>query len=163
MPQLDPTVFVPQLVWLAISFLLLYALMTWVALPKVGRVIEQRRARIETDLSEAHRLRAEAEAVFAAYERSLVEARTEAQAVIRQTMDRLGAEAAERQRVAAARLAESTSAAEARIAVARSAALANVRDVAVEVATAAAVKLIGGSIDGALAGAAVDAAMKERA
>jgi F-type H+-transporting ATPase subunit b len=163
MPQLDPTTFAPQLIWLAITFVALYALMAWVALPKVGKVIDERRARIETDLKEAQRLRTESEAIHAAYERSLSEARAEAQAAIRQTMDRVNAEAAERQREAAARLASETAAAETRIAAARTAALANVRTIAVEVARAAAGHLTGTVPDEARVGVAVDAVMKERA
>ena len=45
-PPLDPATFVPQLVWLAISFGLLYLLLKRVALPRVGEVIEERADRI---------------------------------------------------------------------------------------------------------------------
>ncbi len=163
MPQLDTTTFAPQLVWLAITFILLYVLMAKVALPRVGGAIERRRNQIETDLGEARRLKAESETVLAAYERALAEARAEAQAGIRETMDRLNHAAAERQREASAKLAAETAAAEARIGVARAAALANVRSVAVEISRLAAVKLIGIDPDEARATAAVDMVLKERA
>jgi F-type H+-transporting ATPase subunit b len=163
MPQLDAATFAPQLIWLAITFILLYGLMAWVALPKIGRVIDQRRTQIETDLHEAQRMRTEAHAVLAAYERALAEARAQAQATIRETLDRLTAESAERQRQAASRLAEETAAAEARVAAARSAALENVRSVAIEIARAIAGKLAGAESDEVHAGGAVDAVLKERA
>ena len=163
MPQLDFSTFAPQLVWLAITFILLYGLMAWVALPRIGKVIDQRAAQIESDLREAQRLRTESEAVHAAYDRALAEARAEAQAKLRETGARLAAEANERQREAGAKLAQETEAAEARIAAARSTALANVRTIAVEVANATAARLIGSEVDEARVGEAVDAALKERA
>ena len=163
MPQLDPTVFVPQLVWLAITFILLYVLMAWVALPRIGKAIDQRRDQIATDLREAQRMRTESEAVRAAYERALVEARAESQAMLRETLERLTADANERQREAAAKLTRDTEAAETRIAAARAAALGNVRSIAIEIAGAAARRLIGGETDESKVGTAVDAALRERA
>jgi len=62
MPQLDYHTFVPQLVWLAISFVVLYALMSRLALPKVKAVIEGRRHHLDDDLGRAAALKEEAEA-----------------------------------------------------------------------------------------------------
>ena len=121
MPQLDTTTFAPQLVWLAITFILLYLLMAKVALPRIGGVIERRHAQIERDLGEARRLKSESETVLAAYERTLAEARAEAQAAIRSTMEQLNQVAAQRQGEVAARIATETATAETRIAAARTA------------------------------------------
>jgi F-type H+-transporting ATPase subunit b len=163
MPQLDLATFAPQLVWLAITFIVLYLLMSQVALPQVGRAIDQRGEKIEGDLAQARRMQTEAEATLAAYERRLAEARAEAQAVMRAATERLNAEAAQRQEAAAARIAAETGAAEQRIAEARAAALANVRTVAIDVAESAAAKLIGTAPADEAAGSAVDAVLKERA
>jgi F-type H+-transporting ATPase subunit b len=163
MPQLDIATFAPQLIWLAITFVLLYALMAWVALPKVGRMIDERRSRIETDLRDAQTMRAQAETIRIAYERTLAEARSAAQAELRETLDRMTAEAAERQREAGIRLGAETAAAEARIAEARQAALSNVRTIAIEVASSVAQRLVGGEPDAGTVAHAVDAALSERA
>ncbi|HZS83640.1 MAG TPA: F0F1 ATP synthase subunit B' [Stellaceae bacterium] len=162
MPQFDVSTFPQQLVWLAISFVTLYVLMTKLALPRVGRALEERRQRIDGDLEKAARLKAEAEAVIAAYEKALADARHQAQLTMKETTERLGAEAAERQRQAAAAIAERTSAAERRIAAAKAAAMASLRDVATDVARAATARLIGTDIDAGRAGAAVDRAMQGR-
>ncbi len=162
MPQLDIATFPPQLIWLAITFIVLYLLMAKLGLPRIARALEARRERIDGDLEKAQQMKAEAEAVIAAYERALAEARQQAQQTLKETSDRLNAEAAERQRKVAETLAAETGAAERRIAQAKTAALANIREVAVEVARAAAARLVGGEVDAGAATAAVDAALRER-
>ncbi len=163
MPQLDFATFPPQLIWLVITFIALYIVMAAIGLPRIGGIIANRRSRIDGDLDKAMQMKAEAETVIAAYERALAEARAQAQATLKETTERLNAEAAERQRKVAERLNAETAAAERRIAEAKAAALGNVRDVAIEVARAAATRLAGTDIDQARAAMAVDAVMRERA
>jgi len=62
MPQLEVSTFVPQLFWLAITFVVLYLLMKGIGLPRVGGAIEARRRRIDDDLARAAQLKSEAEA-----------------------------------------------------------------------------------------------------
>ena len=162
MPQLDVATFPTQLFWLLVSFAVLYALTATVGMPRVRKAIEARQNRIEDDLDKARQMKAEAEAVIAAYERALTEARQQAQQTLKETTDRLNAEAAQRQRQTAEQLAGETAAAERRIADAKTAALANVREVAFEVALAAATKLTGAKIDAGQAAAAIEQAMRER-
>jgi F-type H+-transporting ATPase subunit b len=162
MPQLDLSTFPSQIFWLAVIFLLLYLLMARVGLPRVAAMIDARKARIEGDLERAAQMKAEAEAVMAAYERSLADARAQAQATLKEAMDRFAAEAAERQRRAAEALAAETSAAEKRIAEARTQALSGLRAVAIDVARTATRKLVGVDVDEGSAAAAVDRDMRER-
>jgi len=162
MPQLDFATFPPQLVWLAITFIVLYLVMARLGLPRISGILAARRGRVEGDLEKAGQMKAEAEAVIAAYERALADARGQAQITIRETLERLNAEAADRQRHFAEKLAAETAAAERRIAATKAEALANLREVAVEVTCAAAAKLTGRDIDQARAGAAVDAALRGR-
>lgn len=161
MPQFDPTYFAPQLVWLAITFLALYWAMTKVALPRIGEVLEERQRKIDDSLDKAAALKAEAEAAIAAYEKALAESRSKAQAVLRETNDKLAKQAEARQKELADRLAAQIKAGEARIAAAKEQALANVRQVAGEVARDAAEKLTGQTIDDARVAAAVAAALQE--
>jgi F-type H+-transporting ATPase subunit b len=143
MPQLDYHTFVPQLVWLAVSFIVLYVLMAGLALPKVKAAIEGRRQHLDGDLARAAALKEEAETALAAYQKMLAEARAAAQETLRQTGERLAAEAAERQRQLSATLAEQIAAAEARIAAGKDEALAEIRGIAAEVGSAVVEKLTG--------------------
>ena len=162
MPQLDVSTFTPQLVWLAISFIALYLLMSRLGLPRVDAIIEARRKRLGDDLARAATMKTEAEAVVAAYQRTLAEARGQAQAAIKERTDRFAVEAAERQRQLAAALAQQTRAAEREIGAAKERAFTEIRNVAVDVARSVTEKLTGSAAEEAKLAAAVDRAMAER-
>ena len=163
MPQLDLSTFPSQVFWLAVIFVLLYLLMARVALPRVSAMIDARKSRIDGDLERAAQMKAEAEAVMAAYERSLADARAQAQATLKEALDRFSAEATDRQKKAAEALAAETTAAEKRIAAAKAEALTGLRAVAIDVARTATRKLVGVDVDEGSAAAAVDRVMRERA
>lgn len=159
MPQLDATTYLPQLFWLAVTFAALLLLMSLVAMPQLGKALDARRARVDDDLARAAEMKSEAEAVMAAYQRTLAAARNEAQTALRETIDRLASEAAERQRQLAVALAQEIQAAEHRIAEAKARALADIRGVAVEIASLTATKLTGSPADARQVERAVDAVL----
>lgn len=80
-PPFDSTTFGSQLLWLAITFGLLYYLMSKVALPRIANILEVRRDRIASDLGEAERLKRETDEAIASYEQSLAEARQKAHGI----------------------------------------------------------------------------------
>lgn len=134
MPQLNPLDWGPQLVWLAITFGVLYLLMVWIALPRIGNVIERRAAHIAGDLQAADKFRRETEEAIAAYEQALAEAKQKAHAIVEDGRARLKAETdAERAKLEKV-LAVKSAEAEARIEKAKAAAMKDVNAVAAEVA-----------------------------
>ena len=145
-PPFDPNTFSHQFIWLLISFVVLYFVMSRMALPRVASVLAERRERIQRDLTEAERLKAETDTALAAYEKSLADARGKAQGLAKDMRDQVAAETdRERRRVDeanAAKLAET----EARIADTKLRALANVDQLAAETAGAIVERLIGQSI-----------------
>ena len=149
MPQLDPAGYSPQLVWLAISFVILYLVMARIALPRIGDVIEARQDRIAHDLDAAASLTGEAETVLAAYEASMARARSEAHDVLAKASERRARDAAARHARLDKRIAEQLRATEENIAAAKKDALDNISDVAGEIAEAATEKLIGSAPTGA--------------
>ena len=88
MPQLDFGDYAPQLVWLAITFGIMYLLMARVALPRIATVLEERRDRIANDLAQADQLRRETDQAIAAYEKALADAKARANAIAQETRDR---------------------------------------------------------------------------
>jgi F-type H+-transporting ATPase subunit b len=162
LPQLDATAFAPQLVWLGITFIALYFLMSKVALPKVAEVLEERQERITNDLDRAGDLRKESSVVMEGYEKALADARAHAQSVMAATAADISSVSAGRQAQFNTDLAAKTRATEERINEAKETALTSVRSVAAEIAQQTAEKLTGIKIDAAQADAAVGAVMQER-
>ncbi|MFZ1413583.1 MAG: F0F1 ATP synthase subunit B' [Defluviicoccus sp.] len=162
MPQFDPSFWSPQIVWLIISFVVLYYLMWRFVLPRLNEILEEREFRINDSLRRAENLKQEAEQAVAAYEKTMVDARAKAQTQVQVSHERAERLAAERHAELGDRLADEIGTAEARIAAARTEAVAGIRDMAVEVAGLAVEKLIGtrppqqhviAAIDDALKGA----------
>ena len=139
--------FLPQLVWLAITFAVLYLLMARIALPRIGDVLDARLKRIEGNLEKAEALKEEAEAAREAYEKSLDEARAGAHAKLTAAADRLAEQATQRRHALEETLEVQAKAAEERIHAARSEALGEVRAIAKDIAGDAAAKLIGAKPD----------------
>lgn len=142
-PPFDPATFPSQLLWLAISFAALYLLMSKVALPKVGSVIEKRQATIDADLQAADADRQKTDAAIASYEKALAEAKAKAQAIATETRDAIQADLSAKRGAAEADLAAKVSEAEARIAATKNAALAHVDEIAAETAQAVVGQFVG--------------------
>jgi len=142
-PPLDANTFAPQLFWLVIAFVLLYALLSRLALPRIGQVIEERRERIDRDLGEAGRLQAETEAALKTYEAAHAEARGRAQAIAKETRDKLAGEAEQARHKVDAELNAKLAETEKQIAKTKARALAGVNQIAADTAGAIVAKLIG--------------------
>ena len=153
-PAFRTDTFAVQIVWLAISFGLLYWLMSTKALPRLRSVLDDRRDRIAADLDAAARAQGESEAAVSAYEDGLKTARANANALAKEAQDRSAAEAAERRRVLEADLATKLEAAERSVAERKTAAMSNVRAIATDATKAIVERLTGRAPDGAVVEAA---------
>ncbi len=133
MPQLDFSTFLPQLVWLAITFSVLYLIMVKVAIPRIGGAIEDRQNKIANDLDLAQSMKADTDRAIAAYEQALAEAKAKAHGIAQETRDRLAAEIdAERAKVDT-QIAEKLADADLAIAAAKDKALMEVNEIASDV------------------------------
>ncbi len=159
-PPFNAHTFPSQLVWLALTFVLLYALMAKWALPQVGRVIESRQKRIADDFAEAERMKAQSDEAVAAYEKALADARGRAQAIANETRDREAAAAETRRHELESALNAKLAEAEKTIAATKQAAMANVRGIAEGAASAIVERLIGSTPSGQAVADAVTEALK---
>jgi F-type H+-transporting ATPase subunit b len=142
-PPFQTETFPSQLVWLAVSFVLLYVLMSRLALPRVGAILEARSKRIADDISAANRLKEQSDAAHAAYEKSLADARSRAQGIAAETHRKQAAEAEATNKRLEAELHEKLAAAERSIASTRTSAMSNVGSIATDTAAAIVERLIG--------------------
>ena len=159
-PPFDSHSFPSQLLWLALTFMALYLLMSRLALPRIESILEQRRRRIADDLAQAERLKGESEAAIAAHEKALNEARSRAQALASETRAKAATEAEARRKDVDAKLAVRIAEAEKTIAATRTAAMANVRGIAGEAASAIVERLIGAAPPRQEVDETVDAVLK---
>ncbi|MSO54092.1 MAG: F0F1 ATP synthase subunit B' [Rhodospirillales bacterium] len=162
LPQLDSRTFTPQVVWLVIAFVALYLAMSKIALPRIGEVLAERQAKIDSLLKRAEGLKAEAEAVLMAYDKAIAKARTEAQDVVRKTSDSAAKTAADRHTELGTRLGDEIKAAEARVNDTKNKALATIAPAATDIALAVIERLAGEKIDAQALAPAIDATLKER-
>src|SRR5579863_9145897 len=77
-PPFDSANFAPLLIWLAITFGLLYLLMSKLALPRVEGILDARAGKINGDIGVAGAKRKEADQAAADYQKTLADARTKA-------------------------------------------------------------------------------------
>lgn len=82
-PQLNTDTYASQVFWLLVSFALMYALMSKVALPRIGEVIDMRQSQRDGNLGRAEQLNNEAEKIREQYEATLSDARGKAEDHIR--------------------------------------------------------------------------------
>ena len=159
-PPFEADTFASQLFWLVIAFGALYLLSSRVLLPRVGGIIDARANKIEGDLSEAQRFKAEADAANAAYEKALADARARAEALASANREKQMAEADSKRKALEQQLDAKLAEAEKTITVTKTAAMSNVRGIATEVAAAIVKQLIGTEPSSQAVTDAVGAALK---
>jgi F-type H+-transporting ATPase subunit b len=135
-PPFDPANFSPVLIWLTLSFGLLYLLMSKIALPRVENILHARKQKMTSDIAEANEYRAKSEEAAAAHEKALAEARAKAVALAQETHARLQAETEAKRAALEAELNAKLSASETQISETKAKAMRNVQAIASDAAAA---------------------------
>jgi len=159
-PPFDSSTFASQLVSLLVAFVALYLIVSRIALPRVGGVIDARQNAIDGDLNAAQKLKDESDGALRAYESELAAARSRAQAISAETREKLNAAAEAERKTLEERLAVKLAEAEKTIALTREKAMGNVRGIAADAAAAIVQRLTGVLPDGKSVNSAVDASLK---
>lgn len=159
MPQLDFSTWGNQIFWLVITLVVIYMILSRIALPRIAAVLAERQGTITNDIAAAEDLKAKAKEAEAAYDKALVDARAEAHKIVAQAkadiQGDLDAAIAKADAEIAAKAAESEKA----IGEIRAGALDAVREVAADTAKEI-VAALGGKADAKSVKSAVDARLK---
>ncbi|WP_411839199.1 F0F1 ATP synthase subunit B' [Paracoccus sp. ME4] len=159
LPQLDITTFGNQIFWLVVTLVVLYLVLSRVALPRIAAVLSDRQGAVTGDLMAAEEFKLKAREAEAAYDKALADARAEAQSIVARNRAEIQAQLDAAIAKADAEIAARTAESEARIREIRASADVSAREVARDV-TAELVRSFGGQADDAAVGAALDARMK---
>jgi F-type H+-transporting ATPase subunit b len=139
--------------WVAMGFIVFVGVLIYVGAPRtIGKALDDRTARIKAELEEARKLKEEAAALLAEYQRKRHEAESEAEGIIsgaKAEAERLAVDAKARMEEFVSRR---TKMAEAKIAQAEAQAAAEVRAAAADAAVAAAEAILRQQAKGDLAG-----------
>ena len=159
MPQLDFSTFSNQIFWLVVTLVVIYLILSRIALPRIGGALADRAGTITNDLAEAEELKQRALEAEQVYEKALVDARAEAQsiniAMRAEIQAQLDVELAKADAQISARTAEAAAA----LAEIRNSAMVSVKDVAKATAKEI-VAVMGGKADAKTVTTAVTARMK---
>ena len=158
MPQLNFHDFAPQVVWLVITFVVLYLVMSKLAIPVISDTLEKRQGKIQSDLDAAEKASEETRALVAAYEKRLADAREEARRLHREQAEADSAAASARLAELATTLNGRINEAEKRIAGQRAQVVEGLEDMAHDIAAEVYSKVSGQPADGAALRAKVAAA-----
>lgn len=146
MPQLDPAVFSPQVIWLVITFAVLYLVMARSALPRVADMLDERANRIADDLRQSEELKDKSKALEAEYDKTHAEAKAEANRILRQAREKMLGEIDAKRVAAEGKLAAKIDAADAKIAAAKAEAMDDLEDMAMGACGAIVERLTGKSV-----------------
>ncbi len=143
MPQMDLAFFPEQIFWLVVTFATLYALMAFIALPRISKSQSNRKRVISAEIKVAREANDAAKAAVASMDKALAEARENAQSKVGEMLAHVAAEANEHQAAKEKELLRKLHRAEEDIAVSREAAMQQVRDSASELAEVIVGKILG--------------------
>jgi len=82
MPQLEFSTFPNQIFWLVVALVIVYMILSRIALPRIASVLAERRGVITGDIAAAEEMRRKAEEAEAAYNQALADARAEAARIV---------------------------------------------------------------------------------
>ncbi|KGM89382.1 F0F1-type ATP synthase, subunit b [Roseovarius mucosus DSM 17069] len=159
LPQLDFSTFGNQIFWLLVTLVVIYFVLSRIALPRIAAVLAERKGAITNDLAAAEDLKAKAVEAEQAYLKALADARAEAQTIVGQAKAEIKAELDAATAKADAEIAARAAEGEQKIADIRASAMDSVKEVAVA-AAAEIVAVMGGKADAKTVGAAVADRMK---
>jgi len=159
MPQLDFSTFPNQIFWLIVTLVVIYFVLSRIALPRIGAVLAERSGTITNDIAAAEELKHKAVEAEAAYQQSLTDARAQASAIVAEAKADIQSELDAELKKADKKIAAKATESEKAIAEIRDGAVKSVTEVAKDTAKEL-VAVFGGTADAKTITAAVAARLK---
>lgn len=159
LPQLNLETYPSQIFWLLVTLVVLYYLLSKIALPRIASVLEERADTIADDLDAAEEYRRKAQEAEAAYEQALADARSKALGIAAETRDAIQAQVNDAMAKADAEISARAAEGEKRIAEIRESSKVAVQEVAEETSVAVVEAVMPGVADPAALKAAVASRM----
>lgn len=159
MPQLDFATFPNQIFWLIVTLVVIYLVLSRIALPRISAVLAERSGTITNDIAAAEELKQKAVEAEVAYQQALTDARAQAGAIVAEAKAEIQADLDVEIKKADAQIAAKAAESEKAIAEIRDGAVKSVTQVAKDTAKEL-VAAMGGSADAKTITAAVAARMK---
>lgn len=159
MPQLDFSTFPNQIFWLLVTLIVIYLILSRVALPRIGSVLAERQGTITNDIAAAEELNQRAIEAEAAYDKALSDARSEAEKIVSQAKTEIQTELDVQMLKADAEIAAQTAESEKSISDIHAGAAVAVKSVAKSTAKEI-IASFGGKVDAKTITSAITARMK---
>ncbi|AXI53419.1 ATP F0F1 synthase subunit B' [Sulfitobacter sp. JL08] len=159
MPQLDFSHFPNQIFWLLVTLVVIYLILSRVALPRIAAILAERQGTITNDIAAAEDLKQKAHQAEEAYNQALADARTEAHRIVAEAKADIQADLDKAIAKADAEIAAKSAESEKAIAEIRAGAMDSVKEVAKDTAKEI-VAAMGGKADARTVTSAVNARLK---
>ncbi len=142
-PQLKTDSYASQVFWLAVAFVALFGLMSKIALPKVGAILEHRKAQKSENIEQAEKMTNDAMKLKKSYETSLAKAQAKAHESLRSAEVTIKEKTAEKNAAFAEQSRKRLLATEQKIVKAKNDALESMADISAEIAAEMVHKIAG--------------------
>jgi F-type H+-transporting ATPase subunit b len=159
MPQLCGDWFANQIFWLVIALVVIYFVLSRIALPRIAAILAERQGTITNALASAEDLKAQAADAEVAYNKALADARAQAQTIAAETREKIQGDLDDAIAKADAEISAKAAESEKAIAEIRAGAMSNVKDVAKDTAKEI-ISALGGKADAKSVTAAINAQLK---
>ena len=156
MPQLNPEFWISQIVWLVLTFGILYVVLSKLILPKISDNLESRKSRILDNIEAADKQREESEAKLREYEEIVSKSKIEAKKIFNQVREKALKDIGQKIEVLDKQIDEEIKKVEDEINQLRKEAPAKINKIAIETASELTQKLIGAEVNSSSISAIVD-------
>ena len=162
MPQLNPEFWTAQIFWLILIFLALYVINWKIFLPKITNSIENRKSRIINDLSEAEKLKENAEKRLIEYNKIINNAKKEAIKIINENKKKLENDIEHKKKKFSEEIEKELIKTEKEIHSLKKSSVLNINKIAVEISSEIIKKIVGSEVNKSSVSAIVEDVIKRR-